>query len=159
MKISPTTQIDVQITAPVARIELTNPPLNVIALTMARELAGALAEIEARRDISIIVLNGAGSSFSAGVDIKAHLPEQIREMLTAFHSAIRAILASGKITIAVVHGRCLGGGAEMALVCDMVCTARDASWGFPEIKLGAIRQSRPWHSLQWSVRKRRRNLF
>ena len=136
MKISPTTQIDVQIAAPVARIELTNPPLNVIDLSMARELAGALAEIEARPDISVLVLNGAGSSFSAGVDIKAHLPEHIREMLTAFHNVIRAIVASRKITIAVVHGKCLGGGAEMALVCDMVCTTRDASWGFPEIKLG-----------------------
>lgn len=136
MKSSPTTQIDVQLTAPVARIALTNPPLNIIDLSLAREMAGALAEIEARQDISVLVLKGAGSSFSAGVDIKAHLPEQIRDMLTAFHNVIRAIVASRKITIAVIHGKCLGGGAEIALVCDMVCTARDASWGFPEIKLG-----------------------
>lgn len=136
MKSSPTTQIDVQITVPVARIALTNPPLNIIDLSMARELASALAEIEARQDISVLVLHGAGSSLSAGVDIKAHLPEQIRDMLTAFHDVIRAIVSSRKITIAMVHGKCLGGGAELALVCDMVYTARDASWGFPEIKLG-----------------------
>jgi cyclohexa-1,5-dienecarbonyl-CoA hydratase len=136
MKSSPTTQINVQLTAPIARITLTAPPLNIIDLSMARELTSALAEIEARPDISVLVLNGAGSSFSAGVDIKAHLPEQIRDMLTAFHDVIRAIVASRKITIAAVHGKCLGGGAEIALVCDMVYTARDASWGFPEIKLG-----------------------
>jgi len=46
------------------------------------------------------------------------------------------IVASRKITIAAVSGACLGGGAELAAVCDLVYTARDATWGFPEIKLG-----------------------
>jgi cyclohexa-1,5-dienecarbonyl-CoA hydratase len=69
------------------------------------------------------------------VDIKAHLPEQIHEMLTSFHAVIRAVVASRKVTIAAVRGVCLGGGAELASVCDMVYTARDATWGFPEIKL------------------------
>ncbi|HWO35593.1 MAG TPA: enoyl-CoA hydratase/isomerase family protein, partial [Candidatus Acidoferrum sp.] len=41
-----------------------------------------------------------------------------------------------KVTIAAVHGNCLGGGAELAMVCDMVYTADSAQWGFPEIKLG-----------------------
>jgi cyclohexa-1,5-dienecarbonyl-CoA hydratase len=66
---------------------------------------------------------------------QAHLPDQIHEMLTSFHAVIRAIVASRKITIAAVRGTCLGGGAELASVCDMVYTARDATWGFPEIKL------------------------
>ena len=52
------------------------------------------------------------------------------------NAVIRAIVASRKITIAAVQGACLGGGAELAAVCDMVYTARDATWGFPEIKLG-----------------------
>ncbi len=49
---------------------------------------------------------------------------------------IRAIVGSRKVTIASVHGHCLGGGAELAMVCDMVYTAENAQWGFPEIKLG-----------------------
>jgi len=56
-------------------------------------------------------------------------------MLTSFHAVIRAIVSSRKVTIAAVRGPCLGGGAELAVVCDMVYTARDATWGFPEIKL------------------------
>jgi cyclohexa-1,5-dienecarbonyl-CoA hydratase len=56
-------------------------------------------------------------------------------MLSSFHAVIRAIIASRKITIAAVRGTCLGGGAELAIVCDMVYTTRDATWGFPEIKL------------------------
>jgi cyclohexa-1,5-dienecarbonyl-CoA hydratase len=56
-------------------------------------------------------------------------------MLTNFHAVIRAVIASRKVTIAAVQGACLGGGAELAAVCDIVYTARDATWGFPEIKL------------------------
>jgi cyclohexa-1,5-dienecarbonyl-CoA hydratase len=131
-----TTRLRVEITTPVARIALHNPPLNVIDLQMAREIRQALAEIESRPDVSVIVIEGDSRAFSAGVDIKAHLPEQIQEMLTGFHAVICAIVASRKVTIAAVRGACLGGGAELAAVCDIVYTASDATWGFPEIKLG-----------------------
>jgi len=121
---------------PVARIILRNRPLNVIDIPMMRELQQGLAEIESRSDISIVVFEGDSRAFSAGVDVKAHVPEQVHEMLTSFHGMIRAIVDSRKVTIAAVHGACLGGGAELASVCDMVYTARNATWGFPEIKLG-----------------------
>jgi len=111
-------------------------PLNVIDLRMTGLLTAFLAQLEARADVSVIIFEGDARAFSAGVEIKAHMPEQIREMLTSFHAMIRAIVASRKVTIAVVKGACLGGGAELAAVCDMVFTARDATWGFPEIKLG-----------------------
>ena len=124
------------ITAPIARIRLLNPPLNIIDLQMAQELKQLLTEVEPRPDISVVIFEGDSRAFSAGVDVKAHVPEQIREMLTGFHALIRAVVASHKITVAAVQGVCLGGGAELASVCDLVYTARDATWGFPEIKLG-----------------------
>jgi cyclohexa-1,5-dienecarbonyl-CoA hydratase len=128
-------RVEMNVAAPIARITLHNRPLNVIDLAMAQELQRILGEVELRPDVSVVVLEGAGSVFSAGVDIKAHLPEQIREMLSSFHAVIRAIIASRKITVAAIRGTCLGGGAELAMVCDMVYTTRDATWGFPEIKL------------------------
>jgi cyclohexa-1,5-dienecarbonyl-CoA hydratase len=131
-----TTRLHLEVSSPVARITLVNPPLNVIDLPMMQELQQALGETESHTDISTIVFQGDARAFSAGVDVKAHLPDQIHEMLTSFHAVIRAIVASRKVTIAAVRGICLGGGAELAAVCDMVCTARGASWGFPEIKLG-----------------------
>jgi len=131
-----TTRLNLEVSSPVARITLINPPLNVIDLPMMQELQQAFSETESHTDISTIVFQGDARAFSAGVDVKAHLPDQIREMLTSFHAVIRAIVASRKVTIAAVRGACLGGGAELAALCDMVYTARDASWGFPEIKLG-----------------------
>jgi len=70
------------------------------------------------------------------VDVAAHAPDRVEEMLTKFHAVIRALIATKKVTIAAIHGHCLGGGAELAMVCDMVYTTDSAQWGFPEIKLG-----------------------
>ena len=119
-----------------ARITLSNPPLNVITLPMMEELGDALAQVEQRPEISVILVHGAGGNFSAGVDVAAHMPEQAPEMLAKFHAIIRALISSRKVTVASVQGSCLGGGAELAMVCDLVLTTGDAVWGFPEIKLG-----------------------
>ena len=130
------TRLAVDVRPPVASLTLHNPPLNILDIPMMGELHQAITELESRPDISVILFQGDARVFSAGVDIKAHVPEQIQAMLTSFHAVIRAVVASKKITIAAVQGACLGGGAELAAVCDMVFTARDATWGFPEIKLG-----------------------
>src|SRR6202166_2843859 len=121
---------------PVARISLRHPPLNVVDIPMMEELAQCLGEIEARPDVSVIVISGEGKAFSAGVDVAAHTPDKVEEMLTKFHAVIRALVATKKVTIAAVRGHCLGGGAELAMVCDIVYTTASAKWGFPEIHLG-----------------------
>jgi len=113
-----------------------NGSLNVIDIPMMEQLAQTLAEIETRSDLSVVLLNGEGNCFSAGVDVAAHAPEKIAEMLLKFHDVVRTLVASRKVTIAAVHGHCLGGGAELAMVCDIVYTTTSAQWRFPEIKLG-----------------------
>jgi cyclohexa-1,5-dienecarbonyl-CoA hydratase len=120
----------------VARIALRNPPLNVIDVALMGELTQALAEIEVQPDISVTVLSGEGKDFSVGVDVAAHTPDKVSEMLTRFHAVIRALVDTKKVTIAAVRGHCFGGGAELAMVCDMAYTTESAQWGFPEIKLG-----------------------
>ena len=132
------TRISCEIEGAVARIELRNPSLNVIDIAMMEELTLSLAEIEARSEISAIILTGAEKAFSAGVDVAAHTPDKVEEMLAKFHRVIRALVASTKVTVASVHGLCLGGGAELAMVCDLVYTIDDAEWGFPEIRLACF---------------------
>jgi cyclohexa-1,5-dienecarbonyl-CoA hydratase len=126
----------VDVKSSVARIVLRHAPLNIIDIPMMEELAPALAEIETLPEISVIVLSGEGPVFSAGVDVAAHTPDNVEEMLLKFHTVIRALVASKKVTVAAVRGHCLGGGAELAMVCDIVYTSATAQWGFPEIKLG-----------------------
>jgi cyclohexa-1,5-dienecarbonyl-CoA hydratase len=121
-----------------ARITLRNPPLNVIDIPMMDDLSAALTEIESRPEISVVVIRGEGSCFSAGVDVAAHTPGKVAAMLEKFHHVIRSLIATRKVTVASVHGHCLGGGAELAMVCDLVYSAEDAQWGFPEIQLGCF---------------------
>src|SRR5271166_5915221 len=103
------TRLTFDSSSPVARIVLNHVPLNVIDIPMMEELAQKLAEIESRADVAVIVLSGEGKDFSAGVDLAAHTPDKVEEMLLKFHTVIRALVASKKVTIAAVRGHCLGG--------------------------------------------------
>lgn len=129
-------RLRVELAPPLARIALSNPPLNIIDIAMMEELTKALAEIGSHPKVPILVVSGHGNSFSAGVDVAAHTPDKVEAMLTKFHAVIRALVSTKQVTIAAVSGNCLGGGAELAMVCDMVYTTDSARWGFPEIKLG-----------------------
>jgi cyclohexa-1,5-dienecarbonyl-CoA hydratase len=129
-------RLALEIHPPVARLCLQNPPVNVIDIAMMDELTAALGLIESNAGIATIVISGSRKVFSAGVDVAAHTPENVHAMLAKFHGVIHALINSNKVTIACVHGNCLGGGAELAAVCDLVYTSESATWGFPEIKLG-----------------------
>jgi cyclohexa-1,5-dienecarbonyl-CoA hydratase len=131
-------RIVVDLQVPVVRITLNSPPLNVIDLEMMGELLAALEQVETFTEVSTIVFMGSERAFSTGVDIAAHAPQSVRNMLTAFHGVLRAVVATKKITIAEVRRHCLGGGAEIALLCDVVYASPDSVWGFPEIKLGCF---------------------
>ena len=119
----------------VATIVLNRPPLNIINVEMLDELNGAWDEIDALES-QVVVISGAGDrAFSGGVDVSDHVPERIAEMLAKFHRLIRRIFKSDRITIAAVHGHTLGGGAELAMVCDFVIASDDTQIGQPEISL------------------------
>ena len=131
-------RLAIHLDAPVVRISLSNPPLNIIDLAMMEELTTVLNEIQSQSSISTIVFRGAGKCFSAGVDVAAHARETVSSMLAKFHTVVRALVSTRKVTIAGVDGHCLGGGAELAMVCDLVYTTDHAKWGFPEIQLGCF---------------------
>jgi cyclohexa-1,5-dienecarbonyl-CoA hydratase len=129
-------RIVLTVQGPLARVTFTHPPLNVFDFQMMDELREALSALEQRPEICAVVLSGGERAFSAGVDVAVHTPELVPTMLQKFHGLILALAKFPKITIAEVHGACLGGGAELAMVCDMCFTTPNAKWGFPEIVLG-----------------------
>ncbi len=131
-----TQRLSIQLQGALARITLAHPPLNVIDFQMMDELLEALRQLEQRPEIVAVVMGGSERAFSAGVDVAIHTPEKIQPMLQKFHGLIMALVKFPRITIAEVRGACLGGGAELAMVCDMAYTTPDAKWGFPEITLG-----------------------
>lgn len=127
-----------ELDGPIARIHLDHPPVNVIDFPMIDELFVTLQKLEERSEVSAIVLSGSKRAFSAGVDVSIHTPDNIPAMLQKFHTLIGLLSKLRKVTIAEVRGTCLGGGAELAMMCDLVFTAENTTWGFPEITLGCF---------------------
>lgn len=132
------TRLMTTVQPPTARAILSNPPLNILDFETMAELKALVDEIDSRSDVSVLVIAGSDRSFSAGVDVKIHTPDKVRQMLESFHAIIRKLATTRKVTIAAVRGYCLGGGAELAAICDMVFTTDNATWAFPEISLAAF---------------------
>lgn len=120
-----------------AWLTLNRPPLNILNIAMMRELDAQLKRVLPKCDF--VVLQGGGpKGFSAGADIADHTSKQVGKMLKAFHAIFRRLATTDRISIAVVHGVCLGGGMELATFCDFVVAAGSARFGQPEIKLGCF---------------------
>jgi cyclohexa-1,5-dienecarbonyl-CoA hydratase len=132
-----TTSVHARIEQRVARITLDRPPLNIIDIPMAQALDAALADVLPRVDV-LVFLGAGAKAFSAGVEVRDHVPERVREMLGSFHQVFRGLAAAKCLTIAAVQGHCLGGGCELATFCDFVVATESATFGQPEIKLGCF---------------------
>src|SRR5690349_23190435 len=105
---SATNRATLNLDGPVARIKLDRPPLNVLDFQMMDEVRAALQSLEARNEITAVILSGSERAFSAGVDVAIHTPDKIQTMLQKFHGLIGTLAKFRKVTIAEVNGACLG---------------------------------------------------
>lgn len=126
----------------IAEITFNRPDqLNAMNRQLMEELIAALEEVHASQTIRVAILTGAGKAFMAGADIKEYA-RQTEEEFEAFQSRGRTVYSliegNAKPVIAAVNGYAFGGGMEIALACDMVFAAEEASFGLPEIKLALI---------------------
>jgi cyclohexa-1,5-dienecarbonyl-CoA hydratase len=120
-----------------AWITLDRPPLNILNVSMMELLDAALERALPKSDI--LIFQGAGvKAFCSGADVADHAPKRVGKMLSAFHAVFRRLAAAECLTIAAVHGYCLGGGMELATFCDFVLATESAQFGQPEIKLGCF---------------------
>jgi len=120
-----------------AWVTLDRPPLNILNIAMMESLDVALGRALPKSDI--VIFQGAGAkAFCAGADVADHTPKRVGRMLSAFHAVFRRLAAAECLTIAAVHGYCLGGGMELATFCDLVLATQSAQFGQPEIKLGCF---------------------
>jgi len=123
----------------VAKITINRPPLNILNAETIEEIISALKNAQSDKNVSVIVIAGAGDrAFSAGVDIKEHLPDKIDATLELFHRMFHLLADINKPTIAAVNGLALGGGCELALASDIIIASDKAQFGQPEISVGAI---------------------
>ena len=124
----------------VGLIRLNRPQaLNALSAALIEELNVALAGFEADPAIGAMVLTGSEKAFAAGADIKEMQDKSFADaFLEDFISRWENVARTRKPIIAAVSGFALGGGCELAMMCDFIIAADTAKFGQPEIKLGVI---------------------
>lgn len=132
--------IQVEIDAPIATITLNRPKvLNALSPDLLREVNVALVELDADEKVRAVVLTGGPRVFAAGADIGDMADRTAVEQLGRDRTGRWAgIAAFGKPLIAAVNGYALGGGCELALMCDLIVAGDSARLGQPEVNLGII---------------------
>jgi cyclohexa-1,5-dienecarbonyl-CoA hydratase len=131
-----------------AAFRLFHPKGNIVTAEMLGAFGQALDGIapprgEAPRGepvphLKLVTFEGAGADFSFGASIPEHAPAEIGRVLPQAHALIYALLDLPIVTAALVRGRCLGGGFEIALACDFIFAEESAVFGLPEVALGVF---------------------
>jgi len=120
-------------------VKLNRPKVNALNSQLEREVVCAISHFDRDPTVGAIVLAGSGNVFAAGADIKEMEKLTFGEVYGAkLFSGWDALLKIHKPIIAAVNGFALGGGCELAMMCDMIIAGTSAQFGQPEIKLGTI---------------------
>jgi enoyl-CoA hydratase len=126
---------------PVGIITLNRPDaLNALNRKLCGELIDQLDAWDRDANVGCVVLTGAGRAFAAGADIKEMAPQSYMDVYKAdmFAAFEQAVSSFRKPTIAAVNGFALGGGCELAMLCDFIIASEAAKFGQPEINLGVM---------------------
>jgi len=122
----------------VLRLVLDSPPGNVIDLEMIEALRAAVAKAGREPGLKAVIFEGEGKHFSYGASVPEHRPGEIDRVLPRFHDLFRDLFDIARPMLAVVRGKCLGGGLELAAFCNWIFVSPDAQLGQPEIRLGVF---------------------
>jgi enoyl-CoA hydratase len=122
----------------VAVITINRPEArNAVNGAVAQGMAAAIEELDARADVRVLILTGAGGTFSAGMDLKAFLTGETPNVPgRGFGGLVQQ--PPSKPVIAAVEGYALAGGFELVLACDLVVASEEAKFGLPEVKRGLV---------------------
>ncbi|WP_106746754.1 enoyl-CoA hydratase [Yoonia maritima] len=134
-------KIIVDVSDSVATITLNRPnAMNALNSQLLRELCTALEDADANDKVRCIVITGSEKAFAAGADIAEMSDKTFVEMYTSrfFENETDRFNRTRKPIIAAVAGYALGGGCELAMMCDFIIAADNAKFGQPEINLGVI---------------------
>jgi enoyl-CoA hydratase/carnithine racemase len=132
--------VETSVAEQVALCRLNRPQArNALSPELMEELAGAVERFDADPEIRCVVIAGSDEVFAAGADIQALRDRTFEESLRHPASAFWRRLAACKTPlVAAVSGFALGGGCELALLCDLIVASETAQLGQPEITLGII---------------------
>jgi cyclohexa-1,5-dienecarbonyl-CoA hydratase len=111
---------------------------NIITDALIHMMDVSLDRLAPMQALRLLTVEARGPDFSFGASIPEHAPGEIERVLPKTHALVRKLLAFPSPTAALVRGRCLGGGFELALACDFIFAEEGATFGLPEIALGVF---------------------
>lgn len=133
-------EIEVAVDGARASITLNRPDkLNPLSTTALRELAQAARHLDTVAGVKVVVVAGSGRAFTAGADLASFAADggpPPREAADAGRQMAEAIEAMQAVTVARIHGHCVGGGVVLAAACDLRIAADDTRFSIPEVDLG-----------------------
>ena len=135
------TTLRIEVNDRIARVALNRPEnLNALSRQLMSEIVELGAWLKLREDIRVVILSGAGRSFSAGFDLNdfssASAGESPRIAADLGRLATNALTDVPQLTIAAVHGHCVGGGVVFVAACDLRVATTEATFTIPEVDLG-----------------------
>ncbi len=130
--------VTLKLEAHAARIALRRPPLNFLSMSLLRQFEQCLDRLGDSPACNALVIDSDIPAFSAGVDMSEHNRETVFLLLEQYHAVARTLSSFPRPTIAVARGVALGAGNELIACCDFVLASDKATFGQPEIKVGAI---------------------
>ncbi len=122
----------------VAQIIMENGKGNVIDSGMMAELLIAFEDFRSMGELKLITFEGAGKHFSFGASVEEHQKEQAAEMIHSFHNLFLKLKDLAIPTLAKINGQCLGGGMELAIMCNFLFAEKTSKFCQPEIILGVF---------------------
>lgn len=122
----------------VANILLDDGKGNVLDNIMMLELLDCFKTFKNNPNLKLITFQGEGKHFSFGASVPEHTKELAETMIKTFHQLFLSIIDLGIPTMAKISGQCLGGGMELALICNFLFADKTAKLGQPEIVLGVF---------------------
>lgn len=122
----------------VVRITLNAPKANVLDAAMLGELRAKVRALAGKPRVKLVQFTGAGDHFSFGASVPEHVRERAPAMFEQFHGLFYDLADAALPTAALVSGQCLGGGMELALMCNFLFVDETAKLGQPEIGLAVF---------------------
>lgn len=131
----------VEVAGPVGQLTLHRPDrLNAMSRVMLAELAEAARWFDTQRDVKVVIVSGAGRAFCAGFDLNDFAEpdpsRSLRETGDLGRLMAEAVTRMRALTIAAVHGRCVGGGLVLVAACDLRVADETTVFSIPEVDLG-----------------------
>lgn len=122
----------------IATLWIARPPANLLTIDVLDEINAAILSLRSQKALEVLILRGAGGTFSEGMDLEEHAGDRVQRLIHVYMRLFETLRMMDVIEIAAVEGRAWGAGFELALGCNLFVAADQSSFKLPETSYGTF---------------------